>query len=460
MISLRKFQWYPRGSEGQILITLIIVIPALVLMVSSYLALNSSDYRLERTDQFRTQAQMAADAGADYGVEQINQNTSWTGTGGEVTLQSDSTKKITYQVAEADNSSSSKTLTVTGRTYFPASATTASATVKIDVDLRLVTSGSFSLASGEGGLIMSNSSKITGGDVLVNGTITMSNTSQIGLSTSPVDVQVADDVCPVPVDSTYPRVCTASDKQAQPISISNSAKIYGSINANNQTTTTGMSSPGLVSNSGVTPEPLPSYNRAAQEAAVATTVSGSSASCSSGSHTLSANTKITGNLSVSNGCKLTIQGNAWVTGNLNLSNSSQMIVADSMGSTKPVIMVDGSGGANFSNSTALTPNSSGTGFEIITFYSKASCSPECSSVTGTDLNNSRGLTTINLSNNSSGAGTLFYAYWTEVDVSNAGAIGALVGQTIKLSNNGTITFTTSTGTGTSSWVVNGYRKAF
>src|SRR3954471_21903444 len=104
-----------RSQEGQILITLIIVIPALILIVSAYLSLSTSGYRLERRDQFRTPAQMAADAGAGYGVEQVNQNNAWTGTGGEVTLQSDSTKKVTYQIAETDNSSTSKTLLITGR---------------------------------------------------------------------------------------------------------------------------------------------------------------------------------------------------------------------------------------------------------------------------------------------------------------------------------------------------------
>jgi hypothetical protein len=449
-----------RSQEGQILITMIIVIPALILIVSAYLSLSTSGYRLERRDQFRTQAQMAADAGADYGVEQVNQNNAWTGTGGEVTLQSDSTKKVTYQIAETDNSSTSKTLLITGRAYFPASAGSAIETVKVNVDLREVTSGSFSVASGEGGLIMKNSSKITGGSVLVNGTISMQNTAQIGLSTSPVEnVQVADAVCPVPADATYPRTCTAGDHQPQPISIANTAKIYGSVSANNQTDGTNMLSPGLVAGSGVNTQSLPTYDRAAQKAAVTTTIN-NGFSCSNGSQTWSANTKIVGNVSISNKCKVTVQGNVWITGNFSMINQSQLIVANSLGTTKPVIMVDGSTGASFGNSATLTSNASGTGFEIITFYSKAACSPDCSSVTGTDLNSSRSVITINLQQSATGAQTIFYAYWSEVDIANSGQLGALIGQTILLENTGTITFTTSTGLGTSSWVVNGYRRAF
>jgi Tfp pilus assembly protein PilX len=448
-------------SRGQILVTLLIVIPALALIASAYLTLSSNGYRLERNDQFRTMAQMAADAGADYGVEQINGNPAWTGTNGEATLITDSAKKVTYAVSVTDNSSSSITLTVTGRTYFPASAATPAESVAIKVDLREVTSGSFSVASGEGGLIMKNSSKITGGSVLVNGTINMQNTAQIGLSTSPVEsVQVADAVCPVPVDSTYPRICTSSDNQPQPISIANTAKIYGNVQANNQTSTTNMSAPGLTASSGVKTQALPTYNRAAQKAAVTTTINGGYSCSSNTTQTWQANTEIVGNVSLSNKCKIDVKGNIWITGNLSLINSAQLIVDDALGSTQPVIMVDGSGGASFNNSSSLVSNSSNTGFEVITFYSTAACSPDCTSVTGTDLNNSRSKITISLQQSSTGPQSVFYAYWSEVDIANSGQLGALIGQTILLENTGTITFTTSTGLGTSSWVVNGYRRSF
>jgi hypothetical protein len=404
---------------------------------------------------------MAADAGADYATEQINKDSGWTGTGGEVTLQSDSTRKITYEITEADNSSISKTLTVTGRSYFPASSVDPEAKVIIKVDLRKVTSGEFSVASGEGGLIMKNSSKITGGDVLVNGTISMQNTSQIGLSTSPVDsVQVADAVCPVPADATYPRICTAGDGQPEPISIDNSARIYGSVKANNQTSGSGMTSPGLVSGSGVSTKALPSYDRDAQKAAVANTISGGFNCSSNTTQTWAANTKVDGDVTIGNKCRVIIEGNVWITGSLSMTNQSQLVVSDSLGATKPVLMVDGPTGATFNQSASLVSNSSGTGLEVITFYSKAACSPDCSAVTGTDLDNSRSVVTINLQQTASGPNTIFYAYWTEVDIGNSGQLGALIGQTILLENSGTITFTTSAGVGTSSWVVSGYRQSF
>jgi len=317
------------------------------------------------------------------------------------------------------------------------------------------------LVTGEGGLVMSNSSKIVSGDVFVNGTVDLSNSAQIGLSTNPVNVEVADQACPQPPDSTYPRVCESGESD-EPININNSAHIYGTVKATNQTDGSGMSDTGLVPDSTVAPEPLPTYDRDAQKAAVAINQTGSQASCSnSQTRTWEANTKITGNVNISNKCKVTVKGDIWITGNLNVSNSSEMIVDDSLGSTIPNIMVDGSSGAVFSNKSELVSNSSGTGFEIYTFYSKASCSPDCASVTGTDLADSRIVTTISLSNNSSAPNTIFYAYWSQVQISNSGQIGAIIGQTVRLSNSSAITFGNSTELGgPTTWVVDGYRRLY
>ena len=450
-----------KKQNGQILITLVIVIPALVLIVAAYLSLSTSGYRLERRDQFRTQAQMAADAGADYGIEQINQDNTWLGTSGEVTLSSDSSKKVTYQDSITDNSSTSKTLTVTGRTYFPASASTPSAVVSVKIDLRPVASGTYSVVSGEGGLYMSNFSKIVGGDVLIDGTVNLSNSAQIGLSTNPVNVSVANQVCPIPADSTYPRICNAGEND-NPIVISNTAHIYGNVKANNQINTypSNMTNSGLIATSGVAPQALPDYDRASQKAAVSTTISGGF-TCNSGSQTWQANTKIVGDVSISNKCQVTVKGNVWITGNLTLSNSSQLIVDNALGTTQPVIMVDGPAGAVLTQSAALSSNSSSTGFELITFWSSASCSPDCLNVTGSDLYNSRGATTISLTKSSQGPQSIFYARWTQVSVNNAGQLGALLGQTVRMSNTATITFGTTAGSlGITFWVANGYRQSF
>jgi hypothetical protein len=444
--------------RGMLLLVLIITIPFLIAIAVYYMRLSLTSFQVARFDQLHTEAQLAADAGADYGVEQVNADNSWPGTSGEITLHSDSSLRTTFSVNVVTNSSTSKTMQITGRTYWPSNTTAAARSTTIYVDLRAVVSGNFSVVSGEGGLVMSNSAKIVGGSVFVNGTIDMQNNSQIGLSTNPVNVSVADQACPNPPDATYPRVCNANEG-AQPISLSTNAHIYGTVKATNQTNGTGMTDSGLQAGSTVATKALPTYDRTAQKNAVTTTIAGP-VNCSNGSLTWAANTKITGNVSLSNNCRVTVQGNVWITGTLTMNQSSRLIVADTLGTTVPVIMVDGSGGATFSNASALVANSSNTGFEIITFWSAASsCSPDCSSVTGTNLYNSRNVTTINLQNNSTAANSIFYAYWSQVTIGNSGQIGALIGQTVNLTNNGAITFgSTVSGSGETAWVIQGYRR--
>lgn len=444
--------------NGQILVTLLIIVPSMMVIVAAYLGLSTSNYRISRQDQFHTMSQLAADSGADYAIGQINQNASYSGTA-ETTLHSDSQTRTTYTTTITTNSSSSKTITSTGKSYWPANAALPATSVTIKVDIRAVQQGNYSIIGGEGGLIMSNTSKIVAGDIFINGTISLSNSAQIGLSTNAVNVNVADEACPVPPDATYPRICNAGEA-AQPITINNTAHIYGTVKANNQTTGTAMTNPGLVASSGVNSQALPSYDRASQKAAVATTITGASASCSSGSKTWATNTKITGDVTISNTCKVTVAGNVWITGELTVSNTAQMIVADSLGTTKPNIMVDGEDGAVFKNSANLVSNASGTGFEIYSFWANAACSPDCTTLTGTNLYNSRDTVTISLDNTAQGPQSIFYAYWSKVLVKNSGQIGALIGQTIELKNSGTITFGSTTSTGSTFWVANGYRRSF
>jgi hypothetical protein len=444
--------------RGSALLAIIIMLPFLILIIALYMELSVASFNNSRGDQYRTHSQFATDAGTDYAVDQINADPEWTGTVTPVELHNDGAIRTTFEITVEDADEDTKTITSIGKTYTPVSSSTPKSSVTIKTDLRKVTSGNFSIVTGVGGLFMSNSAKILGGDVLVNGEVSMSNSSQIGLSTSPVNLSVAHQICPEPPNASYPQVC-GSGENGQPISISGTAHIYGDVKANNQTSSTGMSNPGLTASSGVTPQSLPVHDRDAQKAAVASTITSSAANCSSGTRIWSANLKITGNVVISNTCQVTVQGDVWITGTLEVRNSAQLIVADTLGSTRPNIMVDGSV-VNFRNSALLKSNASDTGFQVITYRSSPSCSPDCTNVTGQELYNSRNLTTISLSQSASGPHTVFYARWTRVTVANSGQIGALVGQTVELSNSGTITFGTSVGTSTSFWVVDTYRRTF
>ena len=414
-----------------------------------------SSLNVSRKDQSQTHSQFASDAGIDEALQTINQNSTWTGTAGEIVLHNENNIKTTYQVTVANNPDGTKTLTSTGRTFRPAASTTPITSRVIKADLRPITTGLYSIVTGVGGLYMSNSSKIVGGDVLVNGEIIMSGSAQIGLTTNPVKVEVAHQNCPVPGDATYPRLCI-SGENGEPISIVSPARIYGTVKANNQTNGANMTNPGLVAGS-VAVQPLPTHDRAAQKAAVTSTTLGPLASCNSGSATWPANYKITGDVTIQNSCKVTISGDVWITGKLNVKNIAQIIVSNSLGATMPNIMVDGET-VNFSNAAQLKSNNLSTGAQLLNYYSKASCSPDCASVTGADLYNSRSEETINFDNSSSAPQSKLYARWTRVVVQNSGGIGALIGQTVELRNNSTITFGTAIGTATTYWVIDVYRR--
>lgn len=455
-----------RHESGFILLSVLITTTFIMLIGVISLQLISTNLRIARQERFSINAQFTADAGLDDAVRQLNLDNTWTGSGGEITLATTTDFKTTYQTtvtAGADDFQ--KFIDVTARTYAPATASTAASTRKYQVEMRGISSGSYSIVSGVGGLNMLNNSKILGGAVFVNGLLNLSNSAQIGLSILPVNVKVADQACPVPADANYPRVCTAADNPAQPISMTVNARIYGEVQATNQTTGTNMYSPGLVSGS-PSPAPLPEYDRQAQIDAVQQTVTGSSAGCSLGTKTWQANTKITGDVTISGLCVVTVEGNVWITGNLSMTQSAILIVKPGV-TTTPTIMVDGSGGVSLRNGSSLLANLNlqPIGFRIITYASSVGCSVaenNACEVEGPDLYASKDLKTISIENSASAAQTEFYARWSKVSINNTGNIGALVGQTVELSNSAAITFGTEVSgfTGPVGWVVNSYKRTF
>jgi Tfp pilus assembly protein PilX len=453
-----------------------ILIAGIIVAVSSTATL---DYSVASRESYKVNAQFAADAGLDYAIESLTANGNWTGNPSEVTLLNTSGIKTTYRaivVAGAD--ATQKTIRITSKAYVPSTATTPKITRIYDMDVRSVTSGTSggSVVTGVGGLILKANSKISGGDVLVNGKISIANNSQIGLSTNPVNVRVAHQSCPSPADATFPQVCGSG--QGQPISISASGHIYGNVQATNQTTGTNMTNPGLIANSTFAPVALPAFDRTSFKATInasgQTMTAAQATNCTGSPKTVNwpANVKITGNISMSNGCTVKINGNVWITGGVDLSNLSTLAVQNSVGTTMPVIVTDGiiTGGVNggnpsfaLSNNGKIQPNSSNTGVQVISFYSNAACSPDCATLTGTALATSQPLLTIDLGNNGTAQYSNFYAYWTMVRVSNNGTLGSIAGQTVDLEDNAVISFTSSvpgSNNQITTWVKRGYMRVY
>lgn len=441
-----------------------------ILLVSfMILAINSGaaqNYQQARRSHYNVNAQMAADAGLDEAIIELTADSDWAGSGGEVTLLDNGQIKTTYETNVNDGANSNfKIVGVVARTYFPSTNSTPIVTRRFEVDVEAVTSGTgpSSVVSGVGGLVLDSNAKISGGDVVVNGKVTINNNAQIGLSTNPVNVRVAHQSCPVPPDASFPRVCN-SGENGQPISIDINGLIYGNVQATNQTDGSKMFNPGLIAGSSFDPVPLPTYDRDAHKAAVAETQTAAEATCSNNqTKSWPANLKITGNVTFGNNCTINVTGNVWIAGNLNTGNNSRLVVANSVGTTPPVIMIDGASGFSFGNNGQIVPNNQNTGAEVITYWSDATCSPDCADVTGTDLADSQGVQTIALGNNGSAQNSIFYARWSKVVVSNNGGLGAVAGQTVHLGNNAVISFTASipgSDNLITTWVKRGYMRVY
>ncbi len=466
---------YFNSQNGFVLASLIISTTLLVAVAVAVTTLIINNYSLSVRDTRRLSAQLAADSAADRAIAELNNDANWTGTVGEIELMNNGNYRSTYETAVlAGASPSEKIINVTGRTYAPASAVTPSSTRKYSVDLRSLGSagGTFSIVTGVGGLILNNSAKIVDGDIYVNGTITMTNTAQIGLSSNSVNVKVANQSCPLAGGPSYPTVCAAGE----PISISNPAHIYGNVCATHQSDGSGMSDGGL---DGACADPpplaLPPHDRIAQQVNITTTTSDAyytNCDSNTATRTWPGGLKIVGDVVIKKKCEVTIEGDVWITGNLSMSNSAKLIISDSISlggintvdANYPSVMVDGTTGIEIGNSSQITANSSDTGAQLITYWSDAACSPDCADVTGQDLFDSSTVTTIYLEQSAQAPASILYAKWSQIDLNNGGDIGALVGQKVKLRNSAAVTFGASFGGGGGpspiTWLVDNYRRDY
>ena len=446
-----------KSQDGYVLLLALITSMALFIALSGILSLSMINLASVKRSASDISAQYVAEAGIDKAVFEINNDPTYPGTNtacplgtsgsNPVTLFDDSIKgKATYETCTMAGSIPHEILVyAVGKVYASSTSAYPIATRRIKATVQGSPAGDYALQTGPGGLTMTNSAAITNGPVYVGGFLTMSNSSSIGSPGAPISVGVANARCPAGGGSTYPAICAAG-VQPNPITITNSARIYGNVSANGQSISTGMSHSGLVASTGVSAPSLPDYDRDTHKAAASTTLTSSAASCSgSQNKTWPANVHITGDVTLSNSCVITVNGDAWIDGRLTLSNSSVMRVAASA-TNSPTIMVDGSSGIIMNNSSSIATNSAGVGFYMITFHSAASCTPNCVSVTGTDLYNSHALNTITVGNQGLAAGTKFYARWTALTISNGGTVGSIMAQKITLGNSGNLSFSNTAST--------------
>ena len=435
-----------KQQPGFILVGIFITFIFLAALGIASLQLTVSNFKISQNEKSLLNAQMGADAAVNEAIAQLKTNGSWTGTSGTVLLHDATTFKTEYSTVVTQPNSTTRVVNVVSNVYVPKTAATPTSVYKYEVTLKGASGSSpndFAVASGPGGLAVSGGASIDGGPLFINGEINMTTGSEIG-DAGPLNVYVAHQSCPTAGGATYPRVC-ASGEDGQPITLAGGSTIQGTVRATNQTTTTGMSNPGLVAGSTAPETLLPNYDRSIITSATASTQTGAAASCSGGAKTWPANLKINGDVMISSSCDLTIEGNVWVTGRVQVTTNSIIIVKNGL-TTQPVLMIDGSGGFAIGGGSTITPNSSvspAMGLRVITMYSSSACSPDCTTVTGSDLKTSQSIDTISISTGADAAGSEFYARWTEVVVNGNATVGALAGQTISVSSGAELQVNTS-----------------
>ncbi|MCA9330828.1 hypothetical protein KC957_02165 [Candidatus Saccharibacteria bacterium] len=461
------------GQKGMMMVSVLVVATVLTIIGFSLISITSSQYAIANRKVYASNALMSAEAGIEQTLYQLNSNSSFGGYGGAQTFFDNSTQgRGEFTSSITDGTNGAKIITATGRVYrYGKTTVVGERTVKVTVVG--TSSPGYSVHSGPGGLILGGSANITNSSVYVNGGITLTGAAKIGTYSQPLSVYVANMQCPPGNNPgpTYPQVCSNS---TQPISTAWSTNIYGTVCATGQTSNNngsgnpagnilgGSTGSGLVPGCVAPPVSTPTYDRSAQIAAVTTTAASNSNTYTCQSwpfdRTWPTNLKLTGNTSIGGSCNITINGNAYITGNLDIGGASRITVSNTAGTTRPVVLVDGT--ITVGGSAQIIANSSGTGIQFISMKSSASCNPNCTSVTGNDLKNSQNLLTVNIGGAVNLPGMIFQAYWGKVKLAGSGSVGSIIGQTVDMSGAGTVTFGTSLGSGESTWTVTSYQQVF
>lgn len=465
MINLKKL--FLKNQAGSFLGAALIII-----LVLTAFGLSLAGVVITQFNRSQRQAQVVnslyiAEAGVEQSLQQLNLSDSFAGYSTEQVIFNDERGKAVYTTAVSDVSGgNAKTITATSRVYSAANHTRpiSSRTVKVTV----VGTGSegYSVHTGPGGLILSGSANITNSDVFVNGTLSLSGAAKIGTHNQPVKVDVANQACPTSGGATYPQVCTT-----QPISLAWSTNIYGTVCATNQTSygpnparniLPGVSGEGLKIGCVAPPVEQPSFDKASYIAGMTTTGAGNSNAYTCQSWPFDRNwpakLRLTGNVSVGGSCNIVLNGDVYITGDLDIGGASRITVANSVGTTRPKIVVDGK--ITVGGSGQINANSSGTGIHFISMKSNAPCGSACTTITGTNLRNTQNLETISVGGAVNLPGTIFQAYWGKATISGSGNIGSAVGQTVDLSGAGTVTFGTKLSSGAKTWTVTSYQQIY
>jgi hypothetical protein len=172
----------PKEEHGSIIVSILIITMFLTTFIFSLMVLANSNLSRARGRVFLLQAQYAAESGADTAVAELNDgNTTYSGTGGDVTILTAATYRSTYDVdVVAGVDAKEKIVTATGKVFVPASASTPSFTRTIEVIVqRTSLTSTTSIMSRNIIDVQSGVKSVRARDVYINGYLNMNkNTTE------------------------------------------------------------------------------------------------------------------------------------------------------------------------------------------------------------------------------------------------------------------------------------------
>lgn len=402
-------------------------------MVAKYASVKRSSYI--------TSAVMVAEAGLSDTIARLNSDANFTGYPDNARKQFFSNAdqgKGEYASIVTAPTPTTRVITVSGYVYRdPASSSneikkTIKATIKAETNPT-----QYSVFTGSGGLTVGPGVNVTGGNIYILGKVGVGLNGGIGTNNNPINLKIANTGCRAGgAGSAYPVQCPASD---QPISMSGSSTIYGTVCATDQTSSSGIFPgstgqgliPGCVAPSGS----MPTFDKQAFVNSMNTpALAASSANCDGPGNKVdwNANTIYNGDVTFGAACKVTVKGNVYIKGSLTTDIFIHFEVDESV-TTPPIIVVNGEVVINHSRVSA---NTAGVPMRTISFLSTdSSCtaSDSCNVLPTYDhIYNSSTLQATNCLGNPHGElpGLIMQAYFGKANVGDGCSLGSVAGQSV------------------------------
>ncbi|MGH7234732.1 MAG: hypothetical protein ACREF7_04820, partial [Candidatus Saccharimonadales bacterium] len=190
---------FKNQESGQLLITVLVMTLFLSALGLAIMGLTTTEFQTTHYELYTQNSELTAEAGIEQTVEELNQNSGFSGYPTATTFFDDASQGygvFTTTISAIPGNSSAKLISSTGKVYNFNNPSQLLSTYSAEVTVVGTSAPGYSVISGPGGLILSGSAAITNSTLYLNGYISMSGAASIGTKSVPSTVYVGDDWCP------------------------------------------------------------------------------------------------------------------------------------------------------------------------------------------------------------------------------------------------------------------------